>query len=249
MIRGIYTSASALRAATLHQGRLSHNLANIHTTGFKQVLTLRQAYQVNAMGRYSADGADYLERLGNLEQGLMVPDHIVDFSQGTFESTERPFDLAVEGNGFFRVQTPEGERYTRDGSFHRDTLGQLVTRDGFYVLGADGAPIVLPAGLTSILPDGAIFVNNEQVAQIGLADVADPNDWVQENNNLFSTDAAAPLEPNTVSIKQGYLELSNVEENVQIVEMMRILRLYEANQRTLQTQDRALGAVLMVGEL
>ena len=59
MIRGIYTSASALRAATLHQGRLSHNLANIQTTGFKQVLTLRQAYQVNAMGRYTADAANY----------------------------------------------------------------------------------------------------------------------------------------------------------------------------------------------
>ncbi|MEZ4837370.1 MAG: flagellar hook-basal body protein, partial [Caldilineaceae bacterium] len=163
--------------------------------------------------------------------------------------TERPFDLAVEGNGFFRVQTPDGERYTRDGSFHRDTLGQLVTRDGFYVLGENGQPVVLPPGETSIQPNGAVFVDNQQVAQIGLADVDDPAQWVQEEFNLFSADAAAPLDPNTVSIKQGYLELSNVDENVQIVEMMRILRLYEANQRSLQVHDRALSNALSVGEV
>lgn len=249
MIRGIYTSASALRAATLHQGRLAHNLANLQTTGFKQLLTVRQAYELRTLSRFNADGGEYLERVGNLEQGLMVPDDIVDFSQGTFEITERPFDLAIEGDGFFRVQTPEGERYTRDGSFHRDTLGQLVTRDGFYVLGSNGQPVVLPAGEASIQADGAIYVGGQQVAQIGLADVDDPEQWVQENNNLFSTAAAQPLDPNTISIKQGYLEQSNVDENAQVLEMMRILRLYEASQRTLQVQSTALSEILAVGEV
>ncbi len=249
MIRGIYTSASALRAATIHQGRLSHNLANLQTTGFKQVLTVRQAYQVRNMGRYSADSSEYLQNLGTLEQGLMVPDEIIDFSQGTFESTERPFDLAVEGEGMFRVQTPEGERYTRDGSFHRDTLGQLVTRDGYYVLGSDGQPIVLPAGAASIQRDGAIYAGNQLVAQIGLAGVDDPAQWVEENNNLFRSDGAQPLDPNTISIKQGYLEISNVDETAQVLEMMRILRLYEASQRTLQAQNTALGEALTVGEV
>ncbi len=249
MIRGIYTAASALRAATLHQGRLSHNLANIQTTGFKQALTAREAYQLQTMGRYREGNAEYLQGLGGLEQGLMVPEKILDFSQGNLESTERLLDLSVEGDGFFRVQTPNGERLTRDGSFHRDSLGQLVTRDGYYVLGSNGQPLTIPAGTPSIARDGSIYIGNQAVGQIGLADVPDRQNLAMENNNLYQANGAQALAPNTVTIKQGYLEGSNVDETAQVLEMMRILRLYEASQRTLQLQDAALGAALSVGEI
>lgn len=249
MIRGIYTAASALRAATLHQGRLAHNLANLQTTGFKQILTAREAYQLQAMGRYQGDNAEYLSNLGGLEQGLLVPDQILDFGQGNLETTDRLLDVAIEGDGFFRVQTPQGERLTRDGSFHRDNAGQLVTRDGAYVLDNNGEPITMPLGTPNITPNGAIFVGNEQVGQIGLATVANVEDLVMENNNLYQAEGIQPLDPNTISIKQGYLESSNVDETAQVMEMMRILRLYEASQRTLQVHDNALGAALSVGEV
>lgn len=249
MIRGIYTSASALRAATIHQGRLAHNLANLQTTGFKQILTTREAYQLQTMGRYSADSATYLNALGNLEQGLLVPEQIVDFTQGSFNRTDRPLDLAVEGEGFFRIRTPDGERYTRDGSFHRDSAGQLVTRDGHYVLGSNDEPITLPLGPALIAGDGSIFVGNQLVGQIGLAGFADTSTLRQENHNFYNGDGAQALAPNTVSLKQGYLESSNVDENAQVLEMMRILRLYEANQRVLQIHDSALTQTLGVGEV
>jgi flagellar basal-body rod protein FlgF len=249
MIRGIYTSASALRAATIHQGRLAHNLANLQTTGFKQILTTREAYQLQTMGRYSADSATYLNALGNLEQGLLVPEQIVDYTQGNLNRTDRPLDLAVEGEGFFRIRTPEGERYTRDGSFHRDSAGQLVTRDGNYVLGSNGEPITLPPGQASIAGDGSIFVGNQLVGQIGLVNFADTGALRQENSNLYQGDGAQALVPNIVSLKQGYLESSNVDENSQVMEMMRILRLYEASQRVLQIQDSTLNQTLSVGEV
>jgi flagellar basal-body rod protein FlgF len=249
MIRGIYTAASALRAATIHQGRLAHNLTNLQTTGFKQVLTARQAYELQAMGRYSGNNAQYLSTVGGLEQGLLVPEEIIDFAQGNLEMTDRPLDLAIEGNGFFRVQTPDGDRYTRDGSFHRDSEGQLVTRDGYYVLDANGDPLVLPAGAPTILRDGSVFVGNQLVGQVGLAAFADVETLVPENNNLYRGEGAQPLAPAAVSVKQGYLEGSNVDENAQILEMMRILRLYEASQRTLQIHDSTLQDTLAVGQV
>jgi flagellar basal body rod protein FlgG len=249
MIRGIYTSASALRAATIHQGRIAHNLANLQTTGFKQLLTAREAYQLRTIGRYSADGTAYLNALGGLEQGLMVPEQITDFTQGNLDPTDRPLDLALEGEGFFRIQTPDGERYSRDGSFHWDSAGQLVTSNGYYVLGTNGQPVVIPPGLPSIQADGSIFVDDQLVGQIGVAEFANTDVLTLDNNNLFDGEGALALEPNTVSIKQGYLESSNVDENVQVLEMMRILRLYEASQRSLQIQDTALNSTLAVGEV
>lgn len=249
MIRGIYTSASALRAATIHQGRLAHNLANLQTTGFKQILTTREAYQLQTMGRYSADGNTYIDALGNLEQGLLVPEQIVDFTQGNLNRTGRSLDLAVEGEGFFHIRTPEGDRYTRDGSFHRDSAGQLVTRDGYYVLGSNGEPMTLPLGSPAIVGDGSIFVGGQLAGQIGLVTFADTAGLQQENSNLYAGEGAQPLAPNAVSIKQGYLEGSNVDENAQVTEMMRILRLYEASQRALQTHNAALNQALSVGEV
>jgi flagellar basal body rod protein FlgG len=249
VIRGIYTSASALRAATIHQGRLAHNLANLQTSGFKQILTSREAYQLQTMGHYSADSTAYLNALGNLEQGLLVPEQIVDFTQGNLNRTDRPLDLAVEGEGFFRIGTPEGEQYTRDGSFHRDSAGQLVTRDGYYVLGSNGEPIILPLGSPAVAGDGSIFVGGQLAGQVGLVSFADTNELQQQNNNFYTGEGAQPLDPNTVSLKQGYLEGSNVDENAQVMEMMRILRLYEASQKALQIHDSALSQTISVGQI
>lgn len=249
MIRGIYTATSALRAATMQQTRLAHNVSNLQTTGFKQILTRREAYENQRMSEYDSDTASMIRALdGGLEQGLLIPEEIVDFSQGVLEITDRPLDMALEGDGFFRVQTPEGERYTRDGSFHRDSLGRLVSRDGYFVLNNNGQPITLAAGPVSVNPEGFVLAGGEAAGQLGLASFADNGALNRENDNLFRADAAA-LPANGIQVHQGYLEGSNVEESVQVMEMMRVMRLYEASQRSLQTQDRALSYVLSVGEV
>lgn len=249
MIRGIYTATSALRAATMHQTRLAHNITNLQTTGFKQILTTHQAYENQRMGQYSGDTAALVRALdGGLEQGLLIPEEIIDFSQGALQVTDRPLDLALEGDGFFRVQTAEGERYTRDGSFHRDGLGRLVNRDGHFVLSEAGQPIALAPGPMSVSPDGVVQAGGEMAGQLGLFTFADNEALIRENGNLFRSET--PGTPSVgLRVQQGYLEGSNVDENTQMLEMMRIMRLYEASQRSLQTQDRALSQALAVGEV
>ncbi|HRJ43860.1 MAG: flagellar basal-body rod protein FlgF [Caldilineaceae bacterium] len=249
MIRGIYTATSALRAATMHQTRLAHNITNLQTAGFKQILTTHQAYENQRMGEYNGDTAALVRALdGGLEQGLLIPEEIIDFSQGALQVTDRPLDLALEGDGFFRVQAPEGERYTRDGSFHRDGLGRLVNRDGHFVLNEGGQPLTLPPGPLSVSPDGLVQAGGALAGRLGLLTFANTDDLIRENGNLFRAEAAGTPSVG-VRVQQGYLEGSNVDENVQMLEMMRIMRLYEASQRSLQTQDRTLGQALAVGEV
>ncbi|MBX3052705.1 MAG: flagellar hook-basal body protein [Caldilineaceae bacterium] len=249
MIRGIYTATSALRAATMHQTRLAHNISNLQTAGFKQILTSRQAYETQRMGEYDGDTATLIRGLdGGLEQGLLVPEEIIDFSQGTLQITDRPLDIALEGEGFFRVQTDEGERYTRDGSFHRDGLGRLVNRDGHFVLGENGQPLVLAAGPVGVNPDGVFVAGGVAAGRLGLAAFGDNAGLIRENGNLFRAEAA-PQAATNVRVQQGYLEGSNVDENIQMLEMMRVMRLYEASQKSLQTQDMTLNQALSVGEV
>lgn len=249
MIRGIYTSTSALRAATMHQARLAHNISNLHTTGFKQVLTTHQAYELQRLGEYSNEEASVMRGVGELESGLLIPEEIVDFSQGVLQSTERPLDLALEGPGFFRLQTPDGERFTRDGSFHSDPEGRLVSRDGHFVLDAAGQPILLPADQVAVTRDGQILAGDGTVIQLGLADFAEDAELVRDNQNLYRLEEGEPALALNVAVEQGYLEGSNVDENAQMMEMMRILRLYEASQRTLQMQDQSLTETLTIGEV
>ena len=249
MIRGIYTATSALRAATMYQTRLAHNIANLQTTGFKQVLTSRQAYEAQRVGEYDGDTAALMRGLGGgLEQGLLVPAATIDFSQGALQMTDRPLDMALEGDGFFRLQTDKGERYTRDGSFHRDSLGRLVNRDGHFVLGDTGQPLNLAPGQVSVSPDGVVMAGGQVAGRLGLAAFADNAGLIRENGNFFRAEAAAVPAAN-LNVQQGYLEGSNVDENVQMLEMMRVMRLYEASQRSLQVQDRTLSQALAVGEV
>lgn len=249
MIRGIYTATSALRAATMHQTRLAHNITNLQTTGFKQILTSRQAYDVQRMGEYDGDTAALIREFDDgLEQGLLIPEEIVDFSQGALEVSDRTLDLALEGDGFFRLQTDAGERYSRDGSFHRDGLGRLTNRDGHFVLGENGQPLTVAAGPVSVSPDGVVAAGGVVAGRIGLAAFADNRALIRENGNLFRAEAAPVAAPG-VRVRQGYLEGSNVDENVQMLEMMRVMRLYEASQRSLQTQDRTLSQALSVGQV
>lgn len=248
MIRGIYTSASALRAATMHQSRIAHNISNAETAGFKQILTTRQTYELQRLGEFSMDQEAFLSNVGGMEMGLLIPEEIVDLTQGNLEITERTLDFAIAGEGFFRVQTPDGERYTRDGSFHRDSQGSLVTADGHYVLNVAGQPIQLGEGPVNVTQEGLIYVNGEFADQMSLATFADQAALERENDNLFRSDAAAILDPNAAIVRQGYLESSNVDQNAQVLEMMRILRLYEASQRTLQVHDTALSELMVVGE-
>jgi flagellar basal body rod protein FlgG len=167
-----------------------------------------------------------------------------DFTPGALRLTGQPLDLAIEGPGFFRLRTPGGERYTRDGRFLRDAQGNLVTVDGYFVLDDNGQPIVLPEGTVSVAADGSITVDGRAVGRIGLAAFADPAAELQRDlPNTFAA-RAAPSGQESGRIAQGYLEMSNASPAQLMTQMVAVGRAYEAAQQMVQTQDELLGKAI-----
>lgn len=241
MNRGLYTAASGMLINLMRQETIVHNLANARTTGYKADKMTATDFpsllltQVNG----SAPGPE----VGEAGLGITMSSLTTDFSSGPMKLTDHPFDLAVAGEGFFQLQTPDGVRYTRDGRFSRDVNGLLLNANGYAVLGT-GGPITLPEGQPTISPSGSVFVDGEQVAQISLAAIEDTAQLTKEGETMFAAagdNAVQVLPPEETKIYQGYLEDSNVDTTQMVTEMMTVLRAYQFSQKMVQYQDRILG--------
>ncbi|MBL8058361.1 MAG: flagellar hook-basal body protein [Anaerolineales bacterium] len=254
MIKGLYAAASAMLAGLTRQNIISHNLANIDTPGFKQVLTSLDDFVDTPVSTHTRAAGWFTplrlvnqpRALGDLGLGVETIEPVTDFEDGALRQTSQPLDLALNGAGFFRVQTPDGERYTRDGRFLRDAGGTLVTVDGFQVLNAAGAPITLPEGTVSVAGDGTLAVNGQAAGQLGLAAFTDPATELSRdptNGNLF-TAAGAPTGTVAGTVVQGYLETANINPAQLMTQMVSVGRAYEAAQRLVQTQDDLLGRAI-----
>ncbi len=246
MIKGFYAAVSAMLANSARQQILAHNVANLETPGFKQVLTSMEDFwqtQVDySPGNLLQDNR--LTRVGALGLGTELGPEMVDFTQGGLQLTENPFDLAVQGDGFFMVQTPEGLRYTRDGRFIRDAEGTLVTVDGYQVLNRNRQPIEIPNGLFSVGYDGTITVNGTQVAQLGLASFENAEEELtRAQGNLFEG-PDQPTGDGEIQVVQGYLEMSNANPTQLMTQLVEVARTYEAAQKMVQNQDELLGKVI-----
>lgn len=245
MIKGLYSAASAMLANLTRQGTLAHNVANLDTPGFKQILVSLDDFIETAV-LYPPDSAIASASgwVGNLGLGVESSPEITDFTTGGLRHTGQMFDLAIQGPGFFRVQTPQGERYTRDGRFNRDIAGNLVTVDGYFVLSETGQPIVLPEGEASIAPDGTVLINGQTVTQISLASFADPKtELVRDMPNVFSA-VSAPTGEERGTVQQGFLEMSNVNPAQIMSQMVAVERAYEAAQQMVTVQDELLGQAI-----
>ena len=227
-----YGFVDVARAALCQQNNMdviSHNLANVSSPGFK---------------------GDRLVFSDLMERELK---HVME--QGALRATENPLDLAIGGEGFFQVQTPNGVRLTRDGSFKMLSDGRLVTSQGFQVLGQGGAAITLnPNGSQPHIDDrGGITQNGEQVGIIAMVNVAEANDLVKEGANLFvGPDGKLPATTNATDavLNQGYLEAANVEVVGEMVQMINTMRSYESYQKVLQAmQEMDTKAVNQVGRV
>jgi flagellar basal-body rod protein FlgG len=170
-----------------------------------------------------------------------------DFAPGALRPTGGPLDLAIDGDGFFIVETPAGARYTRDGHFVLDSEGRVVTTDGHPVVGSGGA-ITLPVGMVAVDSDGRISVDGAAVDVVRVVEVSDPTRLRKVGNNLFEgggqteTAVAGRIQP-------GALEASNVNPVVEMAAMIEVMRLYEAAQRAMQTTDAVVAkAVNEVGK-
>ena len=212
---------------------VANNIANLSTTGFRSEGVIF-AEHVKALGpndpSLSMATASARETLS---------------SQGTLTQTGGSFDLAIEGDGFFLVATPRGERLTRAGAFTPNENGDLVTPEGFNVLDAGGAPVFIPqgAGPVGIAPDGTVSAGGQPVGQIGLVNPINLLGMVREDGVRFRADDG--YEPALDGrMLQGFVEESNVDPVLEISRMIEVQRAYELGQSFLDKEDERIRSAI-----
>jgi flagellar basal-body rod protein FlgF len=248
MLKGLYAAVSAMVASINKQALKAHNIANLTTPGFKQLYTTLQEAQkteVFPSGQNSQNKTS--QSIGYLGLGVMTTETRSKFSNGALQETRQSFDFAIQGDGFFRILTPDGERYTRDGRFIRDANNNLVTIDGNRVLNSSGVSILIPNGESFVDTSGGILMNGTKITQLGIAEFNQPETQLQKDGgNLFVALADPSLTTFNTTIHQGYLEMSNVN----VVDLMISAKTYEAAQKMVQTQDELLGkSISTLGKL
>jgi flagellar basal-body rod protein FlgF len=201
--------ALSAQLAALHEADvIANNLANMSTTGFKG--------QHVAFAQFLSQTSDGTQIAYVQEQGVAR-----DPSQGTLTTTGNRLDVAIRGEGYFTVQTPLGDRYTRNGHFQLDSSGQIVTSQGYPVLSEGGSPLVVPQGSGEITigGDGSVSTLQGQIGKLGLATFPDQQAMTETAGGYFMTDQA-PQAPTDTKLMQGSLEGSNVEPIIEITRLL-----------------------------
>ncbi|MGC1497578.1 MAG: flagellar hook-basal body complex protein [Sulfitobacter sp.] len=226
-----YTTLSRQSGLAREMQIVANNIANSATTGFRAEGLIFSEY-VKPVDR----GASLSMGQGNVRN--------TSFEQGALTQTGGTFDFAIEGDGYFLVQTPSGERLTRAGAFSPSAEGDLVTYDGFRVLDAGGAPLFVPPGANiAVSGDGTLSADGTPLGQIGLVRPLDTSDMVREDGVMFRTEAG--YEPSeSARILQGFVENSNVNAVSQLARMIEVQRAYELGQSFLESEDERVRAAL-----
>lgn len=247
MIRGLYTSASGMMAAQTQSEVIGDNVANVKTPGYKEQLASNISFPSLLIQRMGGNQASENVQIGGLGTGVGVDRAALSNVQGALQTTDVKTDLALTSPGYFVVQTPGGERYTRNGNFQLDSQGMLQTPDGNAVLGEKG-PIGPLSSDFSVSADGTIMDKGQSLDRLRVVDI--PTDALKrEGQSLYSS--SQPVQVSTAAqVLQGSIEASNVDLSGQMIQMMTVMKAYEANQRVIQTQDEMLGkAVNEVGKI
>ncbi len=201
---------------------IANNLSNAQTIGFKRDFPVFEQIMSQTWDRYQREGSDSIFTI---------------FQQGDIQKTGNELDLAIEGEGFFKVQTPRGLRYTRNGNFTLNRDNKLITQDGFPVLGRQGE-ITLNGKNIQFTPDGSVRVDGNEVDQMEFVTFADIRSLQKEGGNLFQADETMEeVKANPTQIHQGAVEASNVNPLEEMVRLMDTLRSYESSSKVIQAQD------------
>jgi flagellar basal-body rod protein FlgF len=244
MLYGLYLSATGVVVNSYRQDVIANNIANSETIGFKKDLALLQERD-NAgdeTGNISFD-----PNMNNMTGGLFPAPTVLDTTQGDFQPTGNPLDVAIEGNGYFAVNSQGKLRLTRNGQFVMDNAGRLALFDasGPDVLDDKQQPIYLQPGQTAtIAPDGTVSQKGNVVARLGMFNVPESSDLKKEGNTLFSVQNGAPLTSATPVLRNQFLERSNVEPATELSALMDAQRQLEANASMIQTQDETLSKLV-----
>lgn len=231
MDNAIYAALTRQSGLMREMRAVANNMANSSTAGFRR------------------EGVVFAEHMTALGEGATLSmagarGREIDLSPGSLSQTGGRLDLALERDGFFMVQTPQGPRLTRAGAFMASAEGELVNADGHPVLDDGQAAIALPPGTRDIGvgPDGTISADGQAVGRIGVFEQPDPSRLRHEGGTLFAAEGAEPL-PDAV-VRQGFLEESNVDPVLEIARMIEVQRAYELGQSFLDGEDQRIRAAI-----
>jgi len=230
MIRGIFQNTSSMLLLESRVDNIANNIANVNTPGYKK----REVFFEQLIA------AEH-----TLEKDLMkvqLPDGYIatytDTGDGRMNKTDNPLDIAISGDGYFTVQTPEGQAYTRDGKFTLDQNGLLVTQQGHLVTG-EGGPIEIKGSKVEIGSAGEIIVDGVIVNRFAIQNF-DINNAEMRNNLYITNETPQQVASGEFSVMQGYIEESNVEIVKEMTELIAAQRHYEVNSRLIRAQDDTL---------
>ncbi len=245
MFSGLFAALSTEHRMAI----VSNNLANANTAGYKS----DKAAFKDTMIFFASDFIR--EPLANVRSKPLWPPaelrartrlavEETDFSQGAMQYSGNPLDISIAGEGFFRIQTPGGNYYSRNGSFCQSADGTLMTPNGFMPLDTGGNPIQVPAGTKNVHIDfeGRIFADGAEIAQLEIVSINDLTQMEKFGHNLFRVREGSqvtefdPRADGTL-VNQGYIESSNIDIVSEMVKMIEVNRTFEANSKVMQTSD------------
>lgn len=260
MIRSLFTAATGMVAQQMNLDVVANNIANVNTSGFKK----NRADFQDLMYQIVEEPGTAANQTGTSPTGIQIglgvrPAAVGKIhSQGDFESTNNPLDMAIEGDGFFQVTLPTGETmYTRNGAFKLDATGNLVNSDGYPM----SPTVTIPQDAVSVTVTADGFVNvkqpgqtqTSQIGQLQIARFPNPAGMKARGRNLLEqTDSSGaptlgtPGQNGVGTLAQGFLESSNVSVVEEIVQMVSGQRAYEANSKVIQTADQLLSTAINV---
>ena len=262
MFKGMYTATSGMMASERKQQFLTNNLSNAETPGFKQDEATFRSFPEYLLKERNTNTPTPNSSIGTLQQGVYTQEGIPNFSNGSLKETSKQTDMALidenlpidaetgkKGLILFGVRLEDNDiRYTRNGNFSVNEDGFLTTSEGYQVLGEDLQPIQLNDDSFTMTDDGTIRERNGNEQQIWIGYTGDPSKLAQQGNGVFAwegneNDAPRNIQTtdiNQYAVKQGFLEGSNVDMTTTMTDMLNTYRLYEANQKVLQTYDQSI---------
>lgn len=237
----LYQAAAAMNANARWQEMITENLAASSVPGYRKQEVTFSAVQAGLAGAPTATpNAKYVIPASNVS---------LNFQQGSLRATGAPLDFALEGTGMFEVQLPNGTRaYTRDGEFHLSAQGQLVTKQGYAILG-DTGPLQFDPNLTgpiTISANGDVSQGDELRGHLRLLEFGDPHQLTAIGAGYFLADRpeAQPEIAQQTSVRQGFLETANTSPTAEMASLITAMRMFEANQKVMQAQDDRMGRVI-----
>lgn len=251
-MNGFYPAVAGALAQDRKLEILTANLANVDTPGFKKSEPVFQTVLAGELAQSTGAVADFSRSaVLPLASDAMpwVASTVIDLSPGNIRRTGNPFDLAINGDGFFAVQTPQGEQYTRGGDFTRNSQGQLSTENGYPVLGK-GGPIQLGQGNITVSPDGEVTAGGNTLGTLKVVTFKDPRLLVRGESGLLRLTSGTPqAAPEQTEVRQGYLEGSNVNVVDELSSMITTLRVFQSYEKVIQSQDNATARVMDTGRI